>query len=117
MDSRDLKDAFSFAASVALAFAAIAVLPPLIGWLSLSVFLVAFGCFCIYRYLRPGGQPPMSNETTNPQSQGQVEAPLSVPVSVYCSQWASCGWKGKRRSPGLGVQPKPCPQCGKDVLR
>lgn len=38
-------------------------------------------------------------------------------VRVYCSQWASCGWKGNRLSDRIGVQPDPCPKCGKDVLR
>lgn len=38
-------------------------------------------------------------------------------VTVYCSQWASCGWKGKRISDRLGVQPDPCPKCGKEVTR
>jgi hypothetical protein len=35
--------------------------------------------------------------------------------TVYCTQWASCGWKGKRAVEANGVQPKPCPKCGKDV--
>jgi hypothetical protein len=38
-------------------------------------------------------------------------------VTVYCSQWASCGWVGVRLSDCLGVQPKPCPKCGKEVTR
>lgn len=35
---------------------------------------------------------------------------------VYCSQWASCGWKGYRIVEKLGTQPKPCPKCGKAVV-
>lgn len=38
-------------------------------------------------------------------------------VTVYCSQFASCGWKGKRESDKVGVQPGRCPKCGKEVVR
>ena len=35
---------------------------------------------------------------------------------VYCSQWASCGWRGYREF-GVGKDPvaKPCPKCGHKV--
>lgn len=45
-----------------------------------------------------------------------AEAPKEK-VTVYCSQWASCGWKGQRVSDRLGPQPDPCPRCGNQVVR
>lgn len=52
-------------------------------------------------------------------TEGRREVKLTTPqkVRVYCSQWASCGWQGIRISDRLGVQPKPCPQCGREVQR
>ncbi len=37
-------------------------------------------------------------------------------MRVDCSQWASCGWHGKRIVVRLGVQPDPCPKCGNTVV-
>lgn len=34
-------------------------------------------------------------------------------VRVYCSQWASCGWKGYRNPESQGK----CPRCGKEVVK
>lgn len=39
-----------------------------------------------------------------------------VPQRVDCSQFASCKWHGKRIVTKLGIQPKPCPNCGKEVV-
>lgn len=37
-------------------------------------------------------------------------------LPVWCSQFASCGWRGRRRVGQLGKQPKKCPRCGQDVV-
>lgn len=48
-----------------------------------------------------------------------MASPKTTPkkVRVYCSQYAQCGWKGRRLSDRLGVQPAPCPKCGYEVVR
>jgi len=37
-------------------------------------------------------------------------------MRVYCSQFVQCRWTGHRTVSQLGVQPKPCPQCGREVV-
>ena len=37
-------------------------------------------------------------------------------MRVDCSQFATCQWHGKRLVTQLGVQPEPCPKCGKEVI-
>lgn len=37
-------------------------------------------------------------------------------MRVDCSQFAQCQWHGVRVVAQLGVQPAPCPRCGKDVV-
>lgn len=62
----------------------------------------------------PDGIIPAARDATDRLS---IElTPLEKSI-VRCSQWASCGWVGKRLSNRLGVQPAPCPKCGKEVVR
>lgn len=58
------------------------------------------------------------------EARGDRQPPTAKPphlpperVRVYCSQFAECRWTGVRLSDRLGVQPRACPSCGREVLR
>lgn len=60
----------------------------------------------------------MSSERSQASSAATTPLRSAGPIvlGVACSQWASCGWRGRRVVHRLGIQPKPCPKCGKEVV-